>query len=518
MLASDTDALLQQTANEVSNAIWNGIAQLGYHYVTKDGFDWRVQFAQGRYDDKHIYIPVNVRELPTKVDIDGLTDEKTLRHLGMVCGFPVRAARLDLYDAIRTFRANNGHGGNGRIRKGLTYIIDVVPDAPPSASDRRFKELDAFPWNTFPEKSGIWLPMGMNYPKGEPVYVRLDMLNRHLLIAGITQHGKSTWMQTALAVLASRYGPDKFRLMLMDAKFGQEFSMWDGLEHLVTPVCKSPEEALQAARLLSGEMARRGDIIARAKTQNFVNHNEWAKANRQPPLPLLLVMVDEFGSIMNNIGGNGSEFEHLMVDVAQKALATGIVMWCSCQVPTVKIIPSTIRANLRGHVVFAMDATTAPMSGIAQAATIKQVGRYYTDIVHPGTLEPDLMQGWWIRKTYLPKLANTLVRRSGNADGLQPLRLADEELRILRVGIEQLAMNMNVRGVMGIVGNASEPGGISQRRLQYDIYPRLAELGAIAKLADDGNSGWRVTKEGVELAEQETNARAERRKRGILGS
>lgn len=513
----DLDALIEKSAQEIAGYIWEGIAQLGYHYVTKDGFDWRVQFLRGVYDNRYIYIPVNVRELPTKVDIDGLTDDKTLRNLTARCGFPVFAARMDLHDALRTYRANRG-AGQARIRRGLTYIVDMAPES--SASNAaQFKERDAFPWNTFPKSGGIWLPMGMSYPKGDPVYIRLDTLNRHLLIAGATQHGKSTWMQTALAVLATKYGPDKFRLMLMDAKFGQEFSMWEGLEHLVTPVCKSPEEALQAARLLKAEMARRGDLIARARTQNFVNHNEWAKANGQPPLPFLLVMVDEFGAIMNNIGGNGSEFERLMVDVAQQALAGGVVMWCSCQVPTVKTIPSTIRANLKGRIVFAMDKTTAPMSDIPEAATIKHVGRYYTNIVHTGSLEPDLMQGWWLKKTYLPKLAAALVKRS-ETDMLLPLQLTDEELRILLVGIEQLELNMNVRAVMGIVGNASDPRGtgISQRRLQYEVYPRLAELGAIAKLADDGNSGWQVTKEGVQLAEQERQTRAERKKRGLLGA
>ncbi len=510
-------ALARQTADAIAGIIEETLVRMGLHYVNKEGFDIRLQYPTGALDPLCVYVPVNTRELPPGVDVSDLLDKKTLLGLSMAVGYEVGVARMDMHHCLQLHRIQKGKVDPRQVRMGLCYVVRLAP--PAKTVSVRLQSKEVFSWRNVPQKEGIWFPLGVHLPDGQPTFLDLTRpeLNKHVLVAGKTQHGKSTWFQVALTVLAWCNSPSRLQLMLLDAKFGQEFSMWKGLPHLLTPVATSPEEALNAVRLLQAEVERRGHIIAQAGTRNFIEHNQWAKENCRPGIPLLLVLIDEFGSIMANIGRKGSEFERIIVDMAQKALATGVRLWCSCQVPTVTMIPSTIRANLDGRVVFAMDKTTALMTDVPQAAAIRQVGRFYVDRMILGQTEPQLFQGWWMETKTIQQHINRIKERVRIRAGVPAPQLSDEEYLVLWVGREYLGNRVTYREVEDALEQYAEIIGnrhISHRQLTQRVYPGLAKKGAIAKLAKDRNPGWEITRAGLELLAKEQSIREERRQKG----
>ncbi len=433
-----------------------------------------------------VEMDLRVNPLPFGVDVDKIANERVRRTLKAVTAGDVTII--------------TDHG--------VTIRVDFEKKAGAYAH-LNFRR-DMVPYRLMPQSPGIWLPVGVSVQTNKPLFVRLDTLDAHLLIAGITRYGKSTWMQIALATMALVYSPEEFQLLLMDAKNGQEFRMWQGLEHLMTPVCITPEEALEGARQLKAEMARRSAIIGEAGTRSFIHHNHWAERNHQPPLPLLLVVVDEFGTIMNNIGRAGSEFERLMVDVANQAAGAGVLVWCACQIPSAKMIPTTIRRNLHRRLVFAMgDETSGEMADMPEAGEIRHKGRFYTSLVHPESPEPDLVQGWWVKESNLQNLIQFLVRRSIAQAGSPRLRrqLTDDELRMCQIARDRLDGNFTVgddkakTGIYGAVG-PKKRGGFSKRLIE-DTGRNLEARGLLAKVGGENGQGWVMLPELLDIVKSD---------------
>ncbi|WP_373031931.1 DNA translocase FtsK 4TM domain-containing protein [Sulfurovum sp.] len=177
---------------------------------------------------------------------------------------------------------------------------------------------------------------------GKPFITDIKKLP-HLLIAGTTGSGKSVGINAMILSLLYRNDPDQLKLMLIDPKM-LEFSIYNDIPHLITPVITEPKKAIAALSNMVGEMERRYKLMAENRTKNIDNYNEKVKKDRSAePFPFIVVVIDELADLMMN---GGKEVEYSIARLAQMARASGIHLIVATQRPSVDVVTGLIKANL----------------------------------------------------------------------------------------------------------------------------------------------------------------------------
>ena len=177
---------------------------------------------------------------------------------------------------------------------------------------------------------------------GKPFVTDLKKLP-HVLIAGTTGSGKSVGINAMILSLLYRNDPDHLKLMLIDPKM-LEFSMYNDIPHLITPVITEPGKAIAALANMVGEMERRYKLMAESRTKNIENYNQKMKKERtSEPFPYIVVVIDELADLMMN---GGKDVELSIARLAQKSRACGIHLIVATQRPSVDVVTGLIKANL----------------------------------------------------------------------------------------------------------------------------------------------------------------------------
>ncbi|MBT8344480.1 MAG: DNA translocase FtsK, partial [Sulfurovum sp.] len=177
---------------------------------------------------------------------------------------------------------------------------------------------------------------------GKPFITDIKKLP-HLLIAGTTGSGKSVGINAMILSLLYRNDPDQLKLMLIDPKM-LEFSIYNDIPHLITPVITEPKKAIAALANMVGEMERRYKLMAENRTKNIDNYNEKVKSDGSAEaFPFIVVVIDELADLMMN---GGKEVEYSIARLAQMARASGIHLIVATQRPSVDVVTGLIKANL----------------------------------------------------------------------------------------------------------------------------------------------------------------------------
>ncbi len=182
---------------------------------------------------------------------------------------------------------------------------------------------------------------------GNPFVTDLKKLP-HLLIAGTTGSGKSVGINAMLLSLLYRNSPDTLKLLMIDPKM-LEFSIYNDIPHLLTPVITKPKHAITALANMVNEMERRYKILSQSKTKNIENYNEKAKKQGMPHIPYIVVIIDELADLMMT---SGKEVEFYVSRLAQMARASGIHLLVATQRPSVDVVTGLIKANLPSRISF----------------------------------------------------------------------------------------------------------------------------------------------------------------------
>ena len=180
---------------------------------------------------------------------------------------------------------------------------------------------------------------------GNPFVTDLKKLP-HLLIAGTTGSGKSVGINSMLLSLLYRNSPDTLKLLMIDPKM-LEFSIYNDIPHLLTPVITKPKQAIIALSNMVNEMERRYQIMSQSKTKNIENYNEKAKKLGLDPFPYIVVIIDELADLMMT---SGKEVEFYIARLAQMARASGIHLLVATQRPSVDVVTGLIKANLPSRI------------------------------------------------------------------------------------------------------------------------------------------------------------------------
>ncbi len=190
-------------------------------------------------------------------------------------------------------------------------------------------------------KSPLTVALGKDIV-GKPFITDIKKLP-HLLIAGTTGSGKSVGINAMILSLLYRNDPEHLKLMLIDPKM-LEFSIYNDIPHLLTPVITEPKKAIAALANMVGEMNRRYTLMADNRTKNIDNYNEKVKKDGSAePFPFIVIIIDELADLMMT---GGKEVEYSIARLAQMARASGIHLIVATQRPSVDVVTGLIKANL----------------------------------------------------------------------------------------------------------------------------------------------------------------------------
>lgn len=176
----------------------------------------------------------------------------------------------------------------------------------------------------------------------------------HLLIAGTTGSGKSVGINAMILSLLYKNTPRTLRLLMIDPKM-LEFSMYNEIPHLLTPVITRPEKATIALKNMVLEMERRYELMSNVQTKNIDNFNEKAPKLGLEPLAYIVIIIDELADLMMT---GGKEVEVYIARLAQMARAAGIHLIVATQRPSVDVITGLIKANLPSRLSYKVSTQT----------------------------------------------------------------------------------------------------------------------------------------------------------------
>ena len=180
---------------------------------------------------------------------------------------------------------------------------------------------------------------------GKPFVTDLKKLP-HLLIAGTTGSGKSVGINAMILSLLYKNSPDQLRLLMIDPKM-LEFSTYNDIPHLLTPVITKPKQAIVSLNNMVSEMERRYELMAETRTKNIENYNEKVDKEGGEHFPFIVVVIDELADLMMT---SGKDVEVSIARLAQKSRACGIHLIVATQRPSVDVVTGLIKANLPSRI------------------------------------------------------------------------------------------------------------------------------------------------------------------------
>jgi DNA segregation ATPase FtsK/SpoIIIE-like protein len=212
----------------------------------------------------------------------------------------------------------------------------------------------------------------------------------HLLIAGATGSGKSVVTNSFIMSLLMRKTPDEVRFIMIDPK-QVEFSDYNGIPHLLTPVITDMEKVNNALKWAIVEMESRYTEFKDTKVRNIEEYN---KKLGFTAMPYIVIVIDEMADMMMSRGG--PEIESSIVKLAQKARATGMHLILATQRPSVDVITGLIKANIPGRI--GMSVTTLVDSRVIldQMGAESLLGRGDMLFRNPGQNKLERIQGPFI--------------------------------------------------------------------------------------------------------------------------
>ncbi len=273
-------------------------------------------------------------------------------------------------------------------------------------------------------ESSFELPLGIGKDiAGTPVVLDLTKMP-HLLIAGTTGSGKSVGINGILLSLIYNSTPSDVRFILIDPKM-LEFSMYEDIPHLLTPVVTDVNQASMTLAWCVGEMEKRYKLLSHVGVRSLASYNkkvQEAKRIGRPlmnPLwnedmekelsekgetavefekyleniPKLVIVIDELADLMMVVG---KKVESLIARLAQKARAAGIHLVLATQRPSVDVITGLIKANIPARISYQVSSRVDSRTILDQMGAESLLGQGDMLVLTPGSGLPFRVHGAFV--------------------------------------------------------------------------------------------------------------------------
>ena len=290
-------------------------------------------------------------------------------------------------------------------------------------------------------ESSFELPLGIGKDiGGNPVVLDLVRMP-HLLIAGTTGSGKSVGINSVLLSLIYNSTPDNVKFILIDPKM-LEFSMYEDIPHLLTPVVTDVNQASMTLAWCVGEMEKRYKLLSHIGVRSLGSYNKkvmeakrigkpilnplWEELTEDDQLtgdnnantagekylktiPKLVIVIDELADLMMVVG---KKVESLIARLAQKARAAGIHLVLATQRPSVDVITGLIKANIPARISYQVSSRVDSRTILDQMGAESLLGQGDMLVLTPGSGLPFRVHGAFVSDEEVSSVVNYLKNLS----------------------------------------------------------------------------------------------------------
>ena len=296
----------------------------------------------------------------------------------------------------------------------------------------------------------------------------------HMLVAGQTGSGKSSFVNSMITSIMMRATPEEVRMVLVDPK-RVELTIYEGIPHLLAPVVTDMRQAGHALNWCVGEMERRYKLMSKLGVRNLAGYNaKIAEAEKREELipnpfsltpdapeplsklPIIVVVIDELADLMMVVG---KKIEELIARLAQKARAAGIHLILATQRPSVDVITGLIKANIPSRIAFQVSSKIDSRTILDQMGAETLLGQGDMLFLPAGTSLPQRVHGAYVADEEVHKVVASWKEVGGEPDYIEG---------ILEGGVPEETNTGSAVGFGGLSSTLAEAGMDGESDAMYD--------------------------------------------------